>query len=141
MSALLLDTCALIWIAQDATLDPDAKAMIREAAVRRTLFVSPASAWEIGLLSRPRAGRAPDPVFSPDPKIWFNVFMARRAVKLAALTPEIAIDSSHLPGALHGDPADRLIIATARDLGAAIVTRDRKILDYAQAGYVEAVAC
>ena len=141
MSALLLDTCALIWIAQDATLDPDAKAMIREAAVRRTLFVSPASAWEIGLLSRPRAGRAPDPVFSPDPKIWFGVFMARRAVKLAALTPEIAIDSSHLPGALHGDPADRLIIATARHLGAAIVTRDRKILDYAQAGYVEAVAC
>ncbi len=115
--------------------------MIRDAAMRRTLYVSPASAWEIGLLSRPRTGRASPPLFAPDPKTWFAAFMARPGVRLAALTPEMAIDSSHLPGVFHPDPGDRLIIATARHLGATVVTRDQKILDYAQAGFVEALAC
>ena len=67
--------------------------------------------------------------------------MARPGIRLAALTPEIAIDASHLPGVFHSDPADRMIVATARRIGAAIVTRDRKILDYAEAGFVEAMVC
>jgi PIN domain nuclease of toxin-antitoxin system len=46
-----------------------------------------------------------------------------------------------LPGPLHNDPADRLLITTARALDIPIVTRDRRILDYARAGAVAAVAC
>ena len=60
---------------------------------------------------------------------------------MTAITPEIAIDSSLLPGPLHNDPADRLIIATARHLGAAIVTRDRRMFDYAEAGFVDILRC
>ena len=56
-------------------------------------------------------------------------------------SPEIAIDASHLPGDLHGDPADRLIVATARHLGAAIVTRDSRIIAYAGSGHVRVVPC
>ena len=140
MSLLLLDTCALIWIAQDAAMQASAKLAIREAATSGDLFVSPASAWEVGLLARPRSGGG-GPQFLPDPQTWFAAFMARPGVRLAALTPEIAIDVSLLPGDLHSDPADRMIIATARRMGAAVVTRDAKILNYAQAGHVAALAC
>jgi PIN domain nuclease of toxin-antitoxin system len=46
-----------------------------------------------------------------------------------------------LPGELHADPADRLLIATARQLGVPLVTRDRRILDYAAQGHVDAIPC
>jgi PIN domain nuclease of toxin-antitoxin system len=67
--------------------------------------------------------------------------MARSVVKPAELSNDIAIAASHLPGPLHGDPADRLLIATARDLGMPLVTRDRKIIDYAEAGHVSVLVC
>jgi PIN domain nuclease of toxin-antitoxin system len=46
-----------------------------------------------------------------------------------------------LPPPIHKDPADRLLIATARSLNVPIVTRDRFILDYAEAGHVDAIVC
>jgi hypothetical protein len=55
--------------------------------------------------------------------------------------PRIAIDTSHLPGDLRSDPMDRLIIATARHLGMPIVTADRKIIAYAEAGFVRVIPC
>jgi PIN domain nuclease of toxin-antitoxin system len=141
LSRLLLDTCAVIWIAQDAPMEAKARKAIREAAMGGDLYVSPASAWEIGLLSRPRARSAPGPRFLPDARSWFSAFMARPGIRLAELTPDIAIEASHLPGAFHNDPADRLIIATARQMGAAVITRDSKILAYAETGHAAALAC
>ncbi|MDO8380649.1 type II toxin-antitoxin system VapC family toxin [Phenylobacterium sp.] len=137
---LLLDTCALIWLINRTPIQPPALEEIERAARDDALVVSTASAWEIGLLSR-RIGRSDGLQFTPDPKTWFVRALTAPGLRLAPLTPDIAIDASHLPGELHGDPADRLIIATARHLGAAIVTRDRKILDYAAAGFVGAIAC
>ncbi len=67
--------------------------------------------------------------------------MVGSGIRAAPFTPEIAIDSSHLPGILHGDPADRLLIATARHMRVPIITRDRKIIAYAAQGHVEVVAC
>ena len=57
------------------------------------------------------------------------------------MTPDRLVNSSNLPGDLHRDPADRIIIATARELGMTILTRDRMILDYAARGHVSAMAC
>jgi PIN domain nuclease of toxin-antitoxin system len=62
-------------------------------------------------------------------------------IRQAAFTPEIVIDSAHLPSLLHGDPADRLLIANARHLGMPIVTRDRQIAVYAAAGHIQAISC
>ena len=53
----------------------------------------------------------------------------------------IAIDASYLPGDFHADPMDRLIVATARHRGIPIVTSDRKIIAYAEAGYVNVIPC
>ena len=139
--AVLLDTCAVIWLANGDPLAPQALAAIVAAGLSDGVHVSPASAWEIGMLGKPRPGRDPGPQFLPDPKTWFSRVMAGPGIRLAALTPEIAIDASFLPGEVHGDPGDRLLIATARHLGMPIVTRDRRIIAYASAGWVRVIAC
>lgn len=110
------------------------------AGIARGILVSPVSAWEVGLLARPRPD-GKELQFRPDPKSWFAAVMTGPGVGAAPLTPDIAIDASHLPGNLHADPADRLLIATARHLRVPIVTRDRRIIDYAAQGHVEAVPC
>ena len=139
-SALLLDTCAVIWLANGDPISAPSMEAILTASRVDSVLISPISAWEVGLLSRPRARQAALK-FLPDPKTWFGRVMTGPGVKVAPFTPEIGIDASLLPGALHGDPADRIIIATARRLGIPLVTRDRQIIAYAKAGHLRVVAC
>jgi PIN domain nuclease of toxin-antitoxin system len=140
-AALLLDTCALIWFANNNPLHQAAVEAIRHASTASGVFVSPISAWEIGLLSRPKAGRADMLQFLPNAKEWFTRVMAGPGVKTAVLTPDIAIEASFLPGQFARDPGDRLLIATARRIGVPIVTRDRRIADYAAQGHVQMIRC
>ena len=137
--AVLLDTNAVIRFASRAPMAKGAIAAIDAARAAGRLYVSPVSAWEIGLLSRPR--RAKPLHFAPDPKTWFARFMAQSGVREAPCTADVAIDSSYLPGAPPNDPADRLLIATARHLNVRLVTRDREIIAYARAGYIRAMPC
>jgi PIN domain nuclease of toxin-antitoxin system len=137
--AVLLDTCAMIWLAEGAPMADEALEVISHAAAAEGVHVSPISAWEIGLLSRPRSGRGM--TFLPDPSTWFSRVMAAPAIRPAPFTPDIAIAASHLPEPLHGDSADRLLIATARALAMPIVTRDSKIIAYAAAGHLSVVSC
>ena len=139
-SGVLLDTCAVIWLANGDPLSAQAVKAIMQAAMSAHVFVSPVSAWEVGMLSNPRGAR-PALRFLPDPKAWFAKVMTGPAICEAALTSEIAVDASYLPGDVHGDPADRLLIATARHLGTPMVTRDAKIIAYAGQGHVQAVPC
>lgn len=67
---------------------------------------------------------------------WVSQALLAPGVRLADLTPEIAIESTRLPGQLHNDPADRILIATARRVGARLVTRDTRILEYGGHGHV-----
>jgi PIN domain nuclease of toxin-antitoxin system len=136
-----LDTCAVIWLVNKDPVAAAAITAIFAAGANQGIFVSPVSAWEIGLLSSNRSERRKTVQFMPDPKTWFTRLMARPGVRPAPLTPDIAIDASHLPGNLHGDPADRLIVATARHLGVPVVTRDRRIIAYARAGHVQVIRC
>src|SRR6185436_2502750 len=94
--AVLLDTCAVIWLVNAGPLTPRVIDLIRYAGRTDGVHVSTASAWEVGLLSRPR--RKPMPDFHPDPKTWFARLLALPGMKHAALTPEIAIGSVLLPG-------------------------------------------
>lgn len=75
------------------------------------------------------------------PKAWFDRVVETEGVQLAELTPDILTDASFLPGPIHRDPADRILIATARAQDLTIVTRDRLILEYAAKGHVRALAC
>ncbi|MBZ9897908.1 MULTISPECIES: type II toxin-antitoxin system VapC family toxin [unclassified Mesorhizobium] len=134
---LLLDTCAIIWIALNEPIRPEAKTAINTAAaVDEKIRVSPISAWELGLLSangRLAAAKSPTSIFGE--------VIATPGIKVEALSPGLLIESSFLPGSLHGDPADRILIATARAFDLTLVTRDQSILDYARAGHVRALAC
>ena len=134
---LLLDTCAAIWITQGEPIAPDALAAIDDAGRGgRPLRLSLITAWELGLLAK--WGKA---AMSRPPASVFAAFLELSGIVLEGLTSEILIDSSLLPGDVHGDPADRIIIATARALDLTIVTRDRLILDYGAAGHVRVLAC
>lgn len=139
--AVLLDTCAVIWLANGDPMSRSAVSSIVQAGLAQGMYVSPVSAWEVGLLSRPTVGQRPGLRFLPDPKTWFAAFMAGPGVKEATLTCAIAIDASHLPGIFHADPGDRLIVATARHMGIPIVTRDGRIIDYARDGHARVVPC
>lgn len=139
-TAVLLDTCAVIWLANGDPLARQAARRIVQAGLSGGVFVSPISAWEVGMLGNPRGSR-PALQFLPNPKEWFARVMAGPAIRQATLTSEIAVEASYLPGELHSDPADRLLIATARHHGIPIVTRDTKIIAYAGQGFVQVIAC
>ena len=70
---------------------------------------------------------------------WVEEALATPGLTLVPLTPEIALDSSRLPGDFHGDPADRIIAATARRMGARLLTRDEKLLAYGRGHHVALV--
>jgi PIN domain nuclease of toxin-antitoxin system len=134
---LLLDTHAAIWITEDQAI-ASAAAQAIDAAYRKgnSVFVSPITAWEVGLLvSRNRLSLV------ARPERWFQRLLAIPGVRLAELSPDILIASSFLPGTPPRDPADRIILATARDLGATLITRDRLLLKYGEDGQVSTIPC
>lgn len=134
---LLLDTCAVIWLMEDAYLSETAVAAMDEAGDRgEYLYVSPYTALEIGMLAS--RGRLP---LAISPAQWFKRLLGAPLVRLADMTPDILIASSYLPSDTLRDPADKVIVATARELAMTIITRDRLILDYAAKGHVSALAC
>jgi PIN domain nuclease of toxin-antitoxin system len=128
----------MISLAMGAAMKPRSLSLIEAAARRGEILVSPISAWEIGLIAVKQRHDIP---FEPSPEAWFDNFMRLPGVGLAALTPRIAIRSSFLPGTPHGDPIDRILIATAIEHNARLVTRDRKILEYAESGFVRVLTC
>ena len=137
MSRILLDTCAAIWLAHGENLSPASIDALSQARSDGTpIAVSPMTGWEIGLLNA--KGRLP---LLMEPVTWFRALIALPGLELAPLSPEILIQSSFLPGDPPRDPTDRIIAATARALGYRLVTRDRLLLDYADAGHLEAIAC
>jgi PIN domain nuclease of toxin-antitoxin system len=134
---LLLDTHAAVWVTEDQPLASIAVEAI-DAAYRAgsAVFVSAITAWEIGLLvSRNRLS------LIARPERWFQRLLAIPGVRLADLSPDILIASSFLPGNPPRDPADRIILATARDLGATLITRDRLLLKYGEDGQVSTIPC
>lgn len=132
MSDLLLDTCALLWLANGAEMTPES----RTAVANRNLHVSPISAWEIANLVRKSRIAFTLPVAS-----WFRQTTNKMAAATPQLTVEILANSCGLPGLPPDDPADRIIIATAREADMTVVTRDKQILDYSRAGHVRALVC
>jgi PIN domain nuclease of toxin-antitoxin system len=134
IKTLLLDTHVWVWFANGEELSQATRNEIRDSLFDKSLFVSAISVWEVGMLvSKNRLQ------LSAPPAIWTNNALNLAGLVLAQLKPDIALESSFLPGTLHADPADRIIIATARALNIPVMTRDQKILDYAQAGHVSAI--
>jgi PIN domain nuclease of toxin-antitoxin system len=133
---ILLDTCAAIWIVDDQISQSASDALTEAWHSSVPTHVSPITAWEIGLLAAAGRFKSPDP-----PRRWFQRLLDLPNVRLAELPPRVLFESSFLPGSPPRDPADRIIAATARDFGFAVMTRDRALLAYAKEGYLKAIAC
>lgn len=139
--SLLLDTHALIWLLEGGDLGLAARDAIAVAAEENAVLVSAVTAWEIGILCSPRTTRPARLALTPDARTWYETAMSLPGVREVPLTSSAALAAATLPGNLHHDPADRLLAATAREIGAALVTRDRRLLDYAKAGHLNVLAC
>jgi PIN domain nuclease of toxin-antitoxin system len=139
LSGVLLDTCAIIWLFSHRRLNEPGAAAILKAVEVGEVHVSPVSAWELGLLASPKRKRPLE--LAASPMVMFETMAGLPGTRIAALDYRSAIRAASLPDPLHDDPADRLLISVARDADLTLVTRDRKILDYAARGHVKAVRC
>ena len=134
---MLLDTCAAIWLMNGDPMSPESRASIA-AAQRQSLgiFVSPISAWEIATLAARNRLQ-----LTLDPEAWFEALLRLPGIRLAPMPPAILIASAFLPGLPPRDPADRIIAATARGQGQAVITRNGELTRYAAAGHLDVIGC
>ena len=75
------------------------------------------------------------------PERWFANLFDVPGVRLADMSPDLLIASSYLPGKPPKDPTDRILAATARELGATLITRGRALIDYGKQGHIAVVEC
>lgn len=133
---LLLDTHCWIW-AQLGLIQQLSRATlqsIKDAEREGNLRISVISIWELAMLEK--RGRLALPM---NVRTWVEQALSKPGIAVAPLTPEIAIESVHLPGEIHGDPADRMLVATARVLGARLVTKDAQLIRYSRQRHVRAL--
>lgn len=124
---ITVDTHVLVWLASGARQMISKKAMKRlsEELAQGEIWVSAISAWEIAMLvERQRL------VLSMDVETWLNKISEIRSIRFQPVTNRIALESVRLPGEFHKDPADRIIVATARSMGMGLITADEKIQAY-----------
>jgi PIN domain nuclease of toxin-antitoxin system len=120
---IVLDTHAWIWwAASSRRLPPVARHTIDGADA---VGVCAISLWEVAMLVAKRRLE-----LDRDPREWVKQALALPRVELVPISPAIAFGAAGLPSAFPGDPADRLIVASALQQRAAIVTRDARIRDF-----------
>ena len=133
---LLLDTHCWIWaqLGLVQNLSRAALQSMKDAEREGSLRISVISIWELAMLES--KGRIALPM---NVRTWVDRALSKPGISVAPLTPEIAIESVHLPGELHGDPADRMLVATARVLGATLATKDAQLIRYSRQRHVRAI--
>lgn len=129
----LLDTHALVWLLEgNERLGQKSRDLINASAQTQSLYVSAITPWEIAMLVN--KGRLS---FGQEIGEWLRIALSMPGIQMVPLSIEISVASTQLPGDFHADPADRIIVATARHLGATLVTEDKLILTYSQAGHMK----
>ena len=122
----LLDTHSwLWWVTEDRKLSSRAKAAIEKSQREEALWLSLISMWE--LAKKIEKGQL---VLDRPFNQWLDLATAMPGLHLAELTRPILVESCQLPQPFPGDPADQIIVATARNHGAVLVTKDHKIRGY-----------
>lgn len=124
---ILLDTHILVWwlSGQDDLLSDKARDAINAELLGGEILVSSISAWEIAVLVA--KGRL---ALTMDVTTWLDTAAEIEVLRYVPVDNRVAVKSTELPGDFHKDPADRLIVATARQLAAPLVTADEKIRAY-----------
>ena len=133
---LLLDTHCWLWaqLGLIQKLSRAALQSIRSAESEGNLRVSVISIWELAMLEQ--RGRVALPM---NVRTWVEQALSKPGITVAQLTPEIMIESVHLPGEMHGDPADRMLVATARVQGATLLSKDEQLIRYSRQRHVKLI--
>lgn len=121
---ILLDTCAIVWDAlARERLSSSARTAIDAAAASHALLIADISLWEIAMLTR--KGRLQ---IDATPEHFLQLYIQARAAAVVPISPQIAQLSVALDEEVGGDPADRLVAATALATKASLVTGDSRLL-------------
>jgi PIN domain nuclease of toxin-antitoxin system len=134
----VLDTHVWIWMVEgDRTLlSASAVQEIQRTADAGLVRVCPISVWEVAMLEARGRISVSRPI-----EEWVRAALRGPGVRLEPMSPEIAIESTRLPGSPRGDPADRILMASARVLGGRFATCDSGIITYAGSGYLSVLDC
>ena len=125
-----------LWAISGArAIGREAREAMDRAAEKDELLVPIIAVWEVGMLDSKHRIEILRPV-----EDWVADALALPGYQLAPLTPDIALLCHRLPGELHGDAADRMIVATTMALDATLVTRDKRLLAYGALGHVKVLA-
>ena len=123
----LLDTHILIWWLNDSSrLSLAQREVVASASAESPLLVSDISLWEVATLQS--LGRIR---LSIALRAWLDNAVAPPLVRRHGISPAIAAELSTLPDTFQRDPADRILVATARVFGATLLTQDRRIIESA----------
>ena len=123
---ILLDTHVWVWWSIDSERLSAGHRRLIDEGEQDGIGVSVFSFWEVAML----AARNRVDLGGGTVEQWFARVSAIPTLHVLPLTPQIALDSTTLPGAFHADPADRIIVATARAYAMPLLTEDRQILGY-----------
>ncbi|MBA2648464.1 MAG: type II toxin-antitoxin system VapC family toxin [Legionella sp.] len=135
MKGLLLDTHVWIWLMEgNVKLNNHHQNIINKAAQFQKIGIAAISLWEVAMLVE--KGRIN---LTKSLLVWVQEALALPGIELQALSPEIAVESSQLR-TFHGDPEDRIIVATARINNLSLFTFDQNILDYAKKEHLSLVS-
>ena len=122
---ILLDTHVWWWsLSEPENLSPKALKAIKKVKTEER-FIASISIWEFAMMA---AGKRIELTVSP--LKWLSRAIEAAGITVVELSPEIALESCSLPEEFHKDPADRMIVATARMHNLILITKDQKILDY-----------
>lgn len=121
----LLDTHAWYWSVTEPSRLPAATRRLLRSPPSEPLGVSAISVWELCKLVEKGRIKISLPLHD-----WISASLHPEFLELVGLTPEIAVASTQLPGPFHRDPADQIIVATARVYNVTLVTQDRDLRRY-----------
>jgi len=135
MNPTLLDTHYWLWLqtGNSQQINAEAREDLLKLQLSKRLYLSAVSVWEVARL-----------VADGDIELGMSIdrFVREATIdgglSLLPLTTQILIESTRLPGDIHRDPSDRLLVATAREHGLTLVTRDKPLLRYAKEGHLKA---
>jgi len=123
---IVLDTHAWVWLANNPeSLSKEAKKAVDAAIEEKEVLVSSISAWEVALPVAKKRLK-----LTMEVEDWIVKYEALPFIRFVPVDNYLAVKSVRLPEPLHGDPADRIIIATSIASGAPLITKDERILNY-----------
>lgn len=129
---ILLDTHVWLWLMMgNEKLSNSFKKAVDRNIENESILISAISLWELGMLVEKKRIE-----LEMDCLDWVEQALENRGINLMPITPRIAIQSTRLPEEIHGDPADKILIATAHEHNAVLVTHDQKILEYGKGRFI-----